>query len=138
MPGIPQVRRFGDLSLPAGEAIAGGQLVAGDNSSGADHAVVAGAGSAVVLGVARFDCAPPSDPPAGVVVAVPAADRCTVTTGEVPVTYAAAAAVGQKLVAAADGQVTPYDSASGNTADEIVGYCTASTAAGAVGRAYIG
>ena len=55
--------------------------------------------------------------------------------GEYPVTYAAAANIGQKLLAAANGQVTP--AGVGPAADQVVGYCTQTTAAGAVGRAYI-
>lgn len=216
MSAIPNVRRFGDLSLPAGQTILGGQLVVGNvgpvtrtvtdgattNNSTAvtsstaafqqadigdtiagtgipagttiasvtsataavlsqpatatgtgvtftitvvvnpdaettDVAYVAGSAATNVLGVALIDAAPYTPVQASPVAAFPAADRVTIGAhGEFPVTYAANATIGQKLLAAANGQVTP--AGAGPAADQVVGYCTQTTAAGTVGRAYIG
>lgn len=216
MTAIPNVRRFGDLSLPAGQTISAGQLVVGnvgpvtrtvtdgattnnstaftsntanfqqadvgDTVSGAgipagttiasvtsataavlsqpatatatgvsvtisvvvnpdatstDIAYVAGSAATNVLGVALIDAAPYNPNQSNPTAAFPSADRVTVGAhGEFPVTYAANATIGQKLLAAASGQVTP--AGAGPAADQVVGYCTQSTAAGQVGRAYIG
>lgn len=216
MPAIANVRRFGELSLPAGQSIIGGQLVIGaagpvtrtvtdgattanstavtsataafqqadigDTISGGsipagttiasvqsataatltqpatatatavsftitvilnpdanstDVAYVAGAAATDVLGVALVDATPYSPLQASPIGAYPNADRVTIGAhGEFPVTYAASAVVGQKLLAAANGQVTP--AGAGPPADQVVGYCTQTTAAGTVGRAYIG
>lgn len=104
-------------------------------SGNTDVAYVAGANATNVLGVALIDAAPIGS--ISTTAAYPASDRVTVGAhGEFPVTYAAAATVGQKLLAAANGQVTP--AGAGPPSDQVVGYCTQSTAAGAVGRAYIG
>lgn len=114
-----------------------------DNSNDDDAAYVAGANAVNVIGVAMNDAQPYNslvDTTTGQtpVMAYPVADRVTVVNHcEVNVTYAAAATCGEKLVAAANGQVTPY-TAGTSTFDEIVGYCLATTAAGAVGPAYIG
>ena len=127
--------------VPAvGTTITGGQLVEGRAGG---RIGVAAAGSTKVLGVAITDAISPE-----ALVTTPAVvnGRPTLTAAalpqnvgvvsngiEVPVTYAAAAAFGDPLVAAANGQVTP----AGATPDArtIVGKCTAlaGVAAGAVG-----
>ena len=105
-------------------------------SGNTDVAYVAGADATDVLGVALVDAAPTTS--LSSTLAYPAADRVTIGAhGEFPVTYAASCNVGVPLVAAANGQVAPY-TAGTSTFDEIVGYCTQTTAAGNVGRAYIG
>lgn len=134
MSAIAVIRRFGEFSLPPNGPITGGQLVVGAVVGGVDTAEVAGASATNVLGVCLLDCDTQAD--ISPTDAFPAADRCTIGAhGEFQVTYAAAANVGDKLVAAANGQVTPSTTAS---AAEQVGYCTQTTAAGAVGNAYIG
>lgn len=137
MAAIPQVRKTGPKSYPAAEAIVGGQLVEGRAGSVAG---VAAAASVRVLGVALNDAVATlvTDPVNGVLNTAPTGTRVNVARGEeVPVTYAAAAAFGDPLVAAANGQVTP----AGATPDArtIVGRCTelAGVAAGAVGLAWI-
>lgn len=129
------VRRHGDISLPAGGVITIGQLVAGASNAGEDQAVVAGAGALNVLGVAQTDATNVAPSATDV---FPTPDRCSISSGgEYLVTYAAAATVGDKLKAAANGEVTPF---LGTDTDPrlLVGYCTQTTAAGAQGRAYIG
>jgi hypothetical protein len=133
------VRRFGELSLPPNAAITGGLLVIGANVSGVDTVEIAGALALNVLGVALIDGTTDALIAATTpLVAWPEADRVTIGShGVFPVTYAANATIGQWLVAAANGQVTPYTPGT-STFDQIVGYCLQTTASGAVGNAYIG
>lgn len=123
MAAIPQVRKTGPKSYPAAETIVGGQLVEGRAASVAG---VAAAGSFKVLGVALNDAvAGPvvTEPVGGVLNAAPADTRVLVGKGvEAPVKYAAAAAFGDKLVAASAGRVTPAGAAP--DARTIVGECT--------------
>lgn len=115
MAGIPVVKSAGpDTCTPADNVvIAAGQLVAATTGG---RVTVAGAGSLKVLGVALNDAIAPEDvvtEPAGTpptLAAVPQATTVAVAYGgvTVPVTYAANAAYGDKLVAAADGTVTPF------------------------------
>lgn len=140
MSAVPQVTKTGPRTYTPAEPILGGQLVEARASS---RVGVAAAGSIKVLGVALADAQSPD-----AVVTTP-----TIVNGsavlnaailpivvpvafsgiEVPVTYAAAANFGDKLIAAANGQVTP----AGATPDArtIVGTCSAPTgvALGAVG-----
>lgn len=123
MAAIPQVRKTGPKSYPAAEAILGGQLVEG-RAAGVG-AGVAAAGSVKVLGVALNDAVATliTDAVNGVLDLAPTGTRVNVAKGvEVPVKYAAAAAFGDKLVAASNGRVTP----AGATPDArtIVGECT--------------
>ena len=131
------VTRFAEHSYPVATGpITGGQLVYAAPLVGVDSLYVAGALALNVLGVALTDGNIAANESA--TDAFPANTRVTVGShGEYLVTYAAAATVGQLLVAAAAGAVTPYIPGT-STLDEIVGRCTASTAAGAVGPAYIG
>lgn len=109
-----------------------------DNHGNDDVAYVAGAGATTVLGVALIDAIPFTGIITSPASAFPVATRVTVGShGEFPVTYASTANVGQALIAAANGAVAPF-TGSGGTADEIVGYATETTPAGAVGNAYIG
>lgn len=104
-----------------------------------DVAYVATANSTAVLGIAMHDALPYGSILSAIpILAVPGNDRLTIGAhGEFDVVYAANATIGVPLVAAANGQVTPY-TAGTSTFDQIVGYCTESTAAGNTGRAYIG
>lgn len=122
MGAIPQVRKTGPKSYPAAEAVTGGQLVEGRATASVG---VAAAGSFKVLGVALNDAVATlvTEPVGAVLDTAPTGTRVNVAKGvEVPVTYAAAAAFGDKLIAAANGQVTP----AGVTPDArtIVGECT--------------
>lgn len=140
MGAIPQVRKTGPKSYPCVQATTGGQLVEGRSTSGGGVGPAA-AGSVKVLGVALNDAVTTliTDPVAGVLDTAPLGTRVNVAKSvEVPVTYAAAAAFGDKLIAAANGQVTP----AGATPDArtIVGECTepGGVAAGAtVAKAWI-
>lgn len=138
MGAIPQVRKTGPKSYPAAEAVVGGQLVEG---RAAGKVGVAGAGSAKVLGVSLNDAVAVlvTDPVNGVLDTAPTGTRVNVAKSvEVPVKYAAAANLGDKLVAASNGRVTP----AGATPDArtIVGECTEPagvTAADTVAKAWI-
>lgn len=131
MPAIPQVTKTGPRTYtPADNAtITGGQLV---EAVAGGRIQPAGAGSLVVLGVAVTDAIAPEDV---VTTAAVVGGRSVLNTAvlpqnvavayggvEVPVTYAANASFGQKLIAAANGTVTP----AGATPDArtIVGTCT--------------
>ena len=132
MAGIPQVTKTGPRTyVPAvGSPVTGGQLVEGTTGG---RIRPAGAGSTRVLGVALTDAVAPesivTDPTlvSGqyVLNANPRPQNVAVAYGgiEVPVVYSAAAAFGDLLIAAANGQVAP----AGATPDArtIVGRCTA-------------
>jgi hypothetical protein len=120
-------------SYTCGAAVVGGQLVM--RASGTNLVTPAGALSAIVEGVALDDV-----PAVRTFVNGPqVGDGNELTVywgGEVPVTYAASATEGQRLVAAANGQVTPYISGT-HDASLIVGRCVVATASAAVGFACI-
>jgi len=132
MPGIPQVTKAGPRTYtPADdETILGGQVVEARDGG---RIGVAAAGSVRVLGVAVTDAVAPEDlvltPTVvggrSVLNAAPLPTTVAVAYGgiEVPVVYAAAAAFGDLLIAAAAGRVTP----AGATPDArtIIGRCTA-------------
>jgi hypothetical protein len=115
----------GPRTYTAGEAIDGGQLV---EARAGSVIGVAGAGSLKVLGVAQKAASPTGN-------AVRTADAtgyvdmtlgappevAVINDGFVPVKFAAAAAFGDRLIAAAAGTVTP----AGATPDArtIVGFC---------------
>ena len=106
----------GPVTYTAAEAITGGQLVEARASSVVG---VAAAGSTAVLGVALKDASNATQSATDATSAsnyVAVAHQC-----EVKLTYAANANFGDKLVAAANGQVTP----AGATPDArtIVGQC---------------
>lgn len=129
MSGIPQVTKTGPKTFTPVENIVGGQLV---EARGSGRIGIAAAGSAKVLGVAVTDAqSPDALVTTSTIVngrpqlnAAPLASVVAVAYGgiEVPVTYAANAAFGDRLVAAAGGTVTP----AGATPDArtIVGICT--------------
>ncbi|QDK02219.1 scaffolding protein [Gordonia phage Samba] len=132
MPGIVQVTQGGPKTFtPAdNQVIKGGQLVEARTGG---RIGVAAAGSFKVLGVALTDAVAPEDFPGAngtdgigrpVVSLAPIPTTVAVAYAgtEVKVTYAADATFGDKLIAAANGQVTP----AGATPDArtIVGICT--------------
>jgi hypothetical protein len=139
--------KLGPASYQVSALVTGGQLVAADGSS-ATTVSVAGAGSALVLGVAGNDAAPiPSqasstDTAAGgaplVDISVLSDYTSVYASGyDMHVTYAANATFGALLKSAASGQVTPWVSGT-DAAGLIVGRCTqpggVTTSTNAVGR----
>jgi len=117
----------GPRTYEAVEALTGGVLVEA-RAGGVDNAGcgIAAAGSLKVLGVAQKDASPtggaPRAPVAGVLDTTMApAEVAVINDGFVPVKYAAAAAYGDRLVAAANGTVTPAGAAP--DARTIVGWC---------------
>lgn len=137
MPGVQIVFKEGPLTYtPADNStIKGGDVVA---AGSAGRCVVAGAGALNVLGIALNDAIAPEDVTSAAsgdpltLAAVPANTKVAVAYGGMivdGVTYAADAAEGVALVAAANGDVTPLtgfaagqDQANVNFAT-IVGYC---------------
>lgn len=122
----------GPITVTVVEAVTGGQLVEG-RSNGCG---VAAAGSLVVLGVAQKDA---TNATPATTDSYPLEPTCPVLVrGVARVTYANAATFGQKLIAAANGQVTP----AGTTPDArtIVGTCwePAGVSGSAVGLMKIG
>lgn len=139
MPGIPQYQKTGPVtySPASGQTVTGGQLVDAVNVAPAISTVgrvqPSAAGSLVCLGVALTDAiapeqvnnAPTTDASTGrpVINMFSAPTVVAVACGGaiVPVKYAANAAFGEALIAAANGTVTP----AGATPDArtIVGWC---------------
>lgn len=140
MAGIPQVRKAGPRTYTPAELILGGQVV---EARAASRIGVAGAGSVKTLGVAINDAINPEGITTEPVIAngrsvLNAAPLATVVSVvdsgiEVPVKYAAPAAFGDRLKAAAAGTVTPM--AAGDDARVYVGKCTqpAGVAGGSTG-----
>lgn len=133
MPGIPVVTKLGQKTYSplSGQTITGGQVVEATTTAG--RVQKAGAGSLKVLGVALSDAVAPENLTTTattgsdgrpVLNAALAPTVVAVVSGgaEVPVTYAADAAFGVLLIAAANGTVTP----AGATPDArtIIGRCT--------------
>lgn len=149
MSAVAQVTKTGPRTYTPAEPILGGQLV---EARAGSRIGVAAAGTVRGLGVALTDA---QSPDAFVSTPVIVAGRPVLNAAvlptvvavayggiETPVVYAGAAAFGQKLIAAANGQVTPFVPAPAtapavaSTPDQIVGVCTAPAgvaAAGAVG-----
>lgn len=131
MSGVPQVRKTGPATYtPADNAfITGGHLV---EAVGADRIQLAAAASVKVLGIAVIDGIAPEDlvltPTVvngrQVLNTAPLPTKVSVAYGgiEAPCEYAAPAAFGDPLVAAANGTVTPAGAAP--DARTIVGRCT--------------
>lgn len=138
-PAIPQVRKTGPKSYPVVETVLGGQLVEGRTTGAGDSVGVAAAGTFKCMGVALNDAVATlvTDPVNGVLDTAPRGTRTAVGKNvEVPVTYAAAANIGDKLIAASNGRVTP----AGATPDArtIVGECIEKvTVADTVAHAWI-
>jgi hypothetical protein len=127
----------GPVTFTAIAAVTGGQLV---DPSGVGVGP-AGAGSSVCLGVAVTDALPASTSQVPTVPGVPTAVNASplppyvavASDGVWPLTYAAAATFGQRLITAANGQVTPAGAAP--DARQVVGICyePAGVGIGAVG-----
>ncbi|MGI8682065.1 MAG: hypothetical protein ACR2JO_08040 [Mycobacteriales bacterium] len=129
MAAIPQVRKTGPRTYVPAEQILGGQVV---EARAASRVGVAAAGSLKVLGVAVTDGINPeafvgtstvvNGLPTLNAVQLPGHVVVADSGIEVPVTYAAAAAFGDRLIAGAAGTVTP----AGLTPDarSVVGICS--------------
>jgi hypothetical protein len=143
MPSVVTRFQTGPRTYPAVEAITGGQRV----EARVGGVGVAAAGSLVVKGVAKDDASNTGTPLTPATVAghpqlaayvIPTSVAVESNGATVAgVTYTAAATFGQKLIAAANGQVTP----AGATPDArtIIGECDeiAGVAAGGVGAIII-
>lgn len=137
MSGVLPVLWDGPDTCEVSAAVTGGQLVEVDGSTG--KVKPASAGSKTVLGVALEDGQPAGSAPTNPVnTSWPPAQISIADDVDIRVTYAAVATYGVWLVAAANGQVTPYTSGT-STFDQVVGRCTepAGVAAGATGRARV-
>lgn len=125
-PGLP-------ISFTCAEAIIGGQLV--ERRAGTRLVGVAAAGSLVVAGVAKHDVPAArvslQGPQVGDGLELTVHRRCVIR-----VTFAAAVTEGQKLIAAAGGQLTPVTVATQDPRT-IVGEAFEAVAAGATGLAFI-
>lgn len=131
MSGITPKFEQGPITYTVAEPVTGGQLI----EARTGNVGVAAAGSLKVLGVALKDA---TNAAAAATDSYPLPSTVPVANDVVVrVTYAAAATFGQKLIAAANGQVTPAGAAP--DARTIVGYCAdpAGVGAGATGLAYI-
>jgi hypothetical protein len=137
MPAIVPRFQEGPVTAAVIAAVVGGQLVDGV----AGGVQPSAAGSNVCVGVALSDSLPastsqtPTVPgaPVSVNLAPYPAQVAVSSEGVLPVTYAAAATFGQRLITAANGQVTPAGAAP--DARQVVGICyePAGVAPGAVG-----
>lgn len=127
MSGIPVRTKGGVQSYEVVEAVVGGKLI---EARAASQVGIAAANSTKVLGVAIADAVPVADfepaPVNGVLNAAPLPNRVGLAKSgdEVPVVYAANASFGQKLKAAAAGEVTPFVSGVDTDPALIVGTCT--------------
>lgn len=134
MSGVTVVYEHGPVTYTVAEAVTGGQLIEARASSVVG---VAAAGSVKVLGVALKDATnatPAATDSYPLPSTVPVAKNA-----HVRVTYAANANFGDKLKAAANGQVTPFVGGTDTDPRLIVGYCAepAGVTSGGTGLAYI-
>lgn len=120
----PRLSHVGPATYEVAEAVKGGQLIEARAGSKVGKAA---AGSLVVLGVAEIDAKPYTNPVTTdadgfeTVNVSPLPTHTTVGFGTYVVTYAADAAFGAALIAAANGAVTPAAAAADPRT--IVGYC---------------
>lgn len=134
MSGVPIVTKSGPKTYTpaAGQSIKGGNVV---EATAGKRIKAAAAGSVKVLGVALTDAIAPEDvttQPSGTpptLAAVPQATSTAVAYAgmEVPVVYTANAAFGQRLVAAADGKVSPAPAFNAGAPTDpllVIGICT--------------
>lgn len=113
----------GPITHPVSAVVAGGQLVAADQTvTTASTVTPAGAASLLVIGVALTDAAP-----AGTDAATDLAARPAYTTVAhdvvVPVSFASAAKFGDLLKAAAAGAVTKWVHGTDTDFNTVVGRC---------------
>lgn len=121
---VPRLSHTGPNTYPVSEAVKGGMLVEGHTDGKARKGT---AGSLKILGVALVDAKPWVNPVSTdadgfeVINTSPLPTETTAEFGRFEVTYAADAAFGVALIAAANGAVTPAGAAP--DARTIVGYC---------------
>lgn len=128
----------GPDSVEVSQAVTGGQLVVPDSTTG--KVKPAGAGAVNCLGVALTDAQPAGSAPTNPInTNWPDAFTSLADDVDVRVTYAASANYGDRLKAAASGQVTPWVAGTDTDYRLIIGRCTepAGVTSGAVGRARI-
>jgi hypothetical protein len=136
MPGAAQYTQDGPSTYEVSVAVTGGMVVEWDGTTASAKIRPCSAGSLVALGVALSDANPAGTDSTPMGLGGWARPEVAVAHGlnEVYVTYAAITTLGQALICAASGQVTP----AGATPDArtVIGRCTepAGVAAGAVGR----
>jgi hypothetical protein len=131
MSGVNPVLWTGPDTVAVNVAVTGGQLVMPDSTTGKVKPATLSA--LTVLGVALED-GQPTSAQTSTNFSTARPDIAVAYGGtDVRVTYAANAAYGVKLMAAASGQVTPYVA---GTTDMVVGICTepAGVTSGNVGR----
>lgn len=148
MTSVTPLFEHGPITYTVSAAVDGGQLVAPDTTTGNEGKVKpAGASSTSVLGVAITPAQPNTDGATGtttygapvVDASWPDNDVAVAYRGVFKLTAAANCSFGDLLVAAADGQVTPYTSGT-TTYDAVVGRCVdpAGIASGARGKVLLG
>jgi hypothetical protein len=126
---MPEVYQLGPATYEVNVAVTAGQVVVPDGTTGKIKPAVGA--DLTVLGVARDDAAPAGSGSSTNFSTLRPEVAVYSAPYEVRVTFAANTNFGQKVVAAANGQVTP-----GVTAGQVVGYCTepAGVTAGNKGR----
>lgn len=131
---MPEVYQIGPATYEVNVAVTAGQLVMPDATTGKVKPATAAA--TTVLGVARDSGAPTGSGTSTDFGTLRPEIAVYSAPHEVRVTFAADCAFGVKVVAAANGQVTPVGVAAATDATQVVGYCTepAGVLAGAVGR----
>lgn len=131
---MPEVFSHGPASYTVNVAVTAGQLVMPDATTG--KVKVATAAATTVLGVARDSGAPAGSGASTDFGTLRPEIAVYSAPYEVKVTFAADTLFGQKVVAAASGQVTPVGAAANTDATQVVGYCTepAGVLATGVGR----
>lgn len=142
MPGAHMNLRLGPATYEVSVAVAGGQLVEPDSTTG--KVKPATANSVAVLGVALSDAQPAGSDPTNPLNISWAQPQVAVAYGpcDIDVTYTGAAAFGALLVAGAAGAVSPIAAVTTPTAGDVtatrgvVGICTepGGMAAAGVGR----
>lgn len=121
----PYLSVDGPETYEVASAVKGGMVIQARTDGKVEKA---GAGSVKVLGVAEIDAKPYANPVSTdgdgfeTINLSPLPDHTTVGFGRYPVTYAADAAFGVALKAAANGTVTPWISGT-DAANLIIGKC---------------
>lgn len=141
MPAVQVVFQDQPITFPVSAVVAGGQVVAADQTATTVGTVTpAGANSKLVIGVALRDAAPAGTDPATDAAARPPQTSVARRGSVVPVTYAASSIFGDRLKAAALGQVTVWVDGTDDVED-IIGINVddgGTVAAAAVGLMSIG
>jgi len=113
---MPEVDSHGPATYEVNAAVTAGQLVMPDSTTGK---IKPDSAATTVLGVARDDAAPAGSSSSTNFSTLRPEVAVYSAPFQVRVTFAANTAYGEKVIAAANGQVTP-----GVAAGQVVGYCT--------------